>query len=1011
MNNRSLILVSIAALLCAGGAVPAGALDEPLLAPGVGAARVGALPRMGPAATLAGKSGQVTAFVEVSGARSGEDALTRLRGRDSRARLLRRTTAVPGLLVRAEAAALRELAAAPQVRSVRPATRHFRTNTGASALTGAARAWQRPGLLGDGIRIGIVDDGIDYTHADFGGSGGHAALNPAKADPRHFPTAKVIGGVDLAGDAYDPARGVPPSPDDNPLSCGGHGTHVAGSAAGFGVRQDGSPATDPATEDSAGLRIGPGAAPRAKLYAIKVFGCHGGTELVTAALDHALDPNGDGNTADRLDVVNLSLGSDFGDPDSPEAEFVRRLTEAGSLVVASAGNGGDLYGASGSPGNTPEALTVANSRDDHLLRDAAAVTAPAELAGQRVGQFSLSYPGYDRLDLTRPVVVLPGNPDGCREYSAAETAAVRDKLVWLDWDEDGAQRACGSPPRATWAQQAGAAGVLLSSTVDDFGAGISGVPEIPVFQFTRSSGAGLAEAARAGTLRVRLSAGGRNAVPVRKPELADTISPSSARGVHFPAVKPDLAAPGETIASAASGSGTGVSVQTGTSMSAPHVSGLAALLRQRHPDWTPAQLKAALMNTAAADIRDQSIVEGPRRVGAGRAQILPALETELLAYAEDAPGAVSVSFGTVPTREPMSLSRNVLVRSTGAARTVRAEYLRATTMPGARFRVEPSQFQVPAGGAARVTVTLEVEPEVLRRTLDPTVPATQEGLPRQFLPDVSGRLLLTPDTGPRLRVPVHAAPKPVARTGMEVLRSGDRRLLRFTGDGLNQGSGSPGYRSLAGVFELHGSSDGELRRVGATSTAPLEGPRGLVGFGLAAKRDWALLGGPVTPYVEISTVGDARPEFRVTATRVPGTDLLVARTDDLTTGERPLIVDVQPLNGLGGDTDANLYDSNVVVLPVSLLALNIAPEATAAPLTYTAGVHGPWGDSAISPPMAFDPLRPKVFTKGSGAPALVYAAQPGNSLILQQQGAGWPELLVLHHHNRSGERDRVLPSA
>ncbi|MGO1051161.1 S8 family peptidase [Crossiella sp. CA198] len=1010
MNKRSLALLSLAALLCAGGAVPAGALEEPLLAPGLGTPRVGALPRMG-ASTLAGRSGPVTAFVELSGARAGEQVVNRLRSRDARSRLLRRTTAVAGLLVRAEAAALRELAGSPEVRSVRPATRHFRSNAGAGPLTGAVAAWQRLGALGEGVRIGIVDDGIDYTHADFGGTGSFAALDPAKADPRFFPTAKVIGGVDLAGDAYDPVRGVPPKPDDNPLSCGGHGTHVAGSAAGFGVRKDGTPVTGYRDLDVGGLRIGPGAAPLAKLYAIKVFGCAGGTDLVTAALDRALDPNGDGDPADRLDVVNLSLGSDFGDPDSPEALFTRKLTAHGALVVASAGNGGDLYGAGGSPGNTPEALTVANSRDAYLLRDAATVLAPQPLAGQRAGQFSISYPGYAQLDLTRPVVPLPENPDGCREYSAAETAAVRDKLVWLDWDEDGSRRACGSAPRATWAHAAGAAGVLLSSTVDDFTAGISGVPEIPVFQFTATSAAGLAEAAKAGTLRVRLSGEGRNAVPASKPELTDTISPSSARGVHFPAVKPDLAAPGETIASAASGTGSGVSVQTGTSMAAPHVAGLAALLRQRRPDWTPAEVKAALMNTAGADIRHQAAVTGPRRSGAGRAQAVAALETDLLAYAAEAPEAVSVTFGAVQAEAPVSLSRNVIIRSKGGARTVRTGYAAATTMPGARIRVEPAAVTVPAGGSAQVKITLDVEPSVLRRTPDPTVALTEDGLPRQFLPDVSGRLLLTPDTGPALRVPVHAAPKPVAHNGLELLRSGDRRLLRFTGDGLNQGAGSLGYRSLASVFELHGSSDGELRHVGATSTAPLEGARGMLGFGLAAKRDWALLGGTVTPYVEISTTGDARPEFRVLATRVPGTDLLVARTDDLTLPEGPLTVDVQPLNGLGGDTDANLYDSNVIVLPVSLLALNIAPEANSAPLSYVAGVQGPWGDGEISTPMAFDPLQPKVFTKGSGQPSLVYAAQPGNSLILQQHGVGWPDLLVLHHHNGSGARARVLPSA
>ncbi|MBP2475109.1 subtilisin family serine protease [Crossiella equi] len=989
--------MSALALAC-GGLPAAAATGDEVLAAGVGGPRTGALPRTSPY-TLAGKSGPVTAFVELSGARAGEDVAGRLRARDARARVLRRTTAVAGLLVRADAGALRELSGRPGVRSVRTATRHFRTNAGTGPLTGAVRAWQRLGLLGEGVRIGIVDDGIDYRHADFGGDGTN----------RGFPTAKVTGGTDLVGDAYDPARGIPPKPDDDPLSCGGHGTHVAGSAAGFGVHPDGRPVTEHSTVDVGTLKIGPGAAPRATLYAIKVFGCTGGTDLVTAALDRALDPNGDGDPADRLDVVNLSLGAEFGLPDSPESLFVRKLTEAGSVVVASAGNGGDLYGVVGSPGTAPEALTVANSRDGYVLRDAATVVAP--VPGRRTGQFSVAYEGYQRLDLTRDVVALPENPDGCREYSPAEAASVRERFVWLSWTEDPAQRACGSAPRATWAHLAGAAGVLLSSTLEEFGAGINGIPELPVFQFTASGGLGLPEAARAGTLRVRLTGEGRTSVPAHRPDLADTLSPSSARGFASPVAKPDLAAPGETIASAASGTTSGVSVQTGTSMAAPHVAGLAALVRQRHPEWTPAQVKAALMNTADTDIRSGGQVAGPLRVGSGRVSAMGALETDLLAYATEAPEAVSVSFGTVAVDRPVRLTRSVTVRSTGAAHVVRTGYAAATTMPGTQLRVEPAEVRVPAGGSAEVRVTLEVKPDVLRRTPDPTVAPTHDGLPRQFVPDVSGRLLLSPDTGPALRVPVHAAPKPLAHTGLELLRSEGRRLLRFTGQGLSQGAGSLGYRSLAGVFELHGTGTGELTHVGAASTAPLDGAKGLLGFGLAAKHDWALLGGQVTPYVDISTTGDAAPEFRVLATRLPDTDLLVARTVDLTTPDGPMTVDVQPLNGLGGEVDANVYDTNVVVLPVSLLALDIDPGRNHAPLTYTAGIAGPWGEGLLGPPMAFDPLQPTVVSKGSGNPALVYEATPGNSLVLQQHTVGWPDLLVLHHHNPAGQRVQVLRSA
>src|SRR5262249_12880155 len=115
---------------------------------------------------------------------------------------------------------------------------------------GAPIAWSGvAGVHGEGIKIAIIDTGIDYTHANFGGPGTVAAFDAAAAtstqpaDPAFFgPNApKVKGGTDLVGDDYDAddATSVP-VPDPNPLDCNGHGSHVAGSAAGFGVLQNGN---------------------------------------------------------------------------------------------------------------------------------------------------------------------------------------------------------------------------------------------------------------------------------------------------------------------------------------------------------------------------------------------------------------------------------------------------------------------------------------------------------------------------------------------------------------------------------------------------------------------------------------------------------------------------------------------------------------------------------------------------------------------------------------------------
>ena len=136
-----------------------------------------------------------------------------------------------------------------------------------------------------------------------------------------------------------------PTPDKDPLDEQGHGTHVASTAAGI----------------DAGY--GPGVAPDAKLYALRVFGKEGSTNLVLDAIEWAMDPNGDGYIDDHVDVINMSLGVSFGiaDVNDPEYIAVENANRAGVFVVASAGNAANESYISGSPANTDSALSVASS--------------------------------------------------------------------------------------------------------------------------------------------------------------------------------------------------------------------------------------------------------------------------------------------------------------------------------------------------------------------------------------------------------------------------------------------------------------------------------------------------------------------------------------------------------------------------------------------------------------------------------------------------------------------------
>ncbi|MEO6086507.1 MAG: S8 family serine peptidase, partial [Umezawaea sp.] len=638
---------------------------------------------------------------KVVGALRGKDAATREVGKTS--------NAVSGVVVTADAAKVRELTALPEVKAVRLTVPKVVQNASSVQLTKALKVWQQTGRLGAGMRIGIVDTGIDYTHADFGGSGtvaAYEAIDRTAVDANVFPTAKVVGGKDFSGDDYDarfPEKSTP-KPDGNPLDCASHGTHVAGTAAGFGENADGSTFTgDYAGLDAdalADMKIGPGTAPKASLYALKIFGCEGSTNLTTQALDWSLDPNGDGDFADHLDVVNLSLGSDYTGQDDPDSLFVRKITAAGVLVVASAGNGGDFYDVGGSPANTPEALAVANTRDAFAILDG------VEAGGEtRPGQYSQNYTGYSTLDLTEDVVALTGAGDGCQPFSAADQALVAGRFAWLEWDDDDTTRKCGSAGRTDNAHAAGAVGVVLSSKRDNFLAGIAGNAAIPVFQLTGTATAGVRAALDGGTLQVRMTGALRNTVPTTTPTLADTITPSSSRGSRGPiAAKPDVAAPGDTILSADVGTGTGAASKGGTSMSAPHVSGIAALVRETHPDWSPEEVKAAVMNTAGADVKSgddntDGFTEAPMRVGAGRVDARAAVDTEVLAMVQDNPGSVGVSFGPVEAAGPVSLTKTVkLVNKGTRPHLVQTSYQATTSVPGVVFDVSaPAVRLAPRG--------------------------------------------------------------------------------------------------------------------------------------------------------------------------------------------------------------------------------------------------------------------------------------------------------------------------
>jgi len=180
-------------------------------------------------------------------------------------------------------------------------------------LIRADKVWALLGTRGQGVKVAIIDSGIDYNHPALGQGFG--------------PGFKVIGGWDFVNN------------DADPFDDAGHGTHVAGIVAGQ---------SDQIT----------GVAPEVSLLAYKVLNAsgNGNNSDVLAGIERAADPNGDGNTSDHADVANLSLGGG-GNPDDPLCVAIDNATAAGVTFAIAAGNNGVFHGIA-SPGTARSAITV-----------------------------------------------------------------------------------------------------------------------------------------------------------------------------------------------------------------------------------------------------------------------------------------------------------------------------------------------------------------------------------------------------------------------------------------------------------------------------------------------------------------------------------------------------------------------------------------------------------------------------------------------------------------------------
>jgi minor extracellular serine protease Vpr len=551
------------------------------------------------------------------------------------------------------------------------------------------------GSDGTGIRIGIIDTGIDYTHADFGGSGNpadYAANNATFIEPGTFPTAKVVAGTDLVGEWYDancapvpPAWGVCssiPVPDPDPLDQAGHGSHVAGIAAGIGTS-----------------KVDHGVAPGASLLIFKVFALGSTSSAnVVAAIEMATDPNGDGDTSDHVDVINMSLGSPYGRNTNADSVATNAAASLGVIVAASAGNSGNLPYNTGSPAVATNAISVAAGNDPGISLQLAAV------AGSKNGTADGNYESLPAA--FGPGLSATGTQSGVTTFAGAACNPITANLTGMI--PLIARGTCTFVTKVRNAQNAGAIAAVVYNNVanadpitmgdDGTGANVT----IPAVMVGNADGLKIRANIAAGNTTFTLDPANQVSIPNR-------LQGFTSRGPRFgdATLKPDVTAPGGSIFSALAGSGDDGINLSGTSMASPHVAGAAAILRALHPRWSVQEIKSALMNTAT-DAERGGIPYPVSLQGAGRVRV------DLAAKAQSVVSPGSASFGVREsgTTAVQSYHMDLQVRNKGSGTKtfdVTSAFRTTSQADGSVAVVLPSSITVQKGRTATLSLDLRVD--------------------------------------------------------------------------------------------------------------------------------------------------------------------------------------------------------------------------------------------------------------------------------------------------------------
>ncbi|KAJ1899139.1 hypothetical protein LPJ66_002304 [Kickxella alabastrina] len=448
--------------------------------------------------------------------------------------------------------------------------------------TGVDRAQAELGLDGRGIKVGVIDTGVDYMHPELGGCW-------------KTPGCPFQYGSDFVGDGYDSGTTPHPKPDPDPRdTCDGHGTHVTGIIAAQGSKVK-------------------GVAPKVTLGAYRIFGCPGnGTgqsadDVILKAMEAAY--------ADGMDVINMSFGGGSGWSEDPLSVAASRLVRKGIVMVASAGNDGSngLY-TSGSPGLGVGVINVASFENwmiTSLSIDIVGVNKNTSIVHSPSGNNKYRFMFDTPADVVAPKDGA-GTVEGCAPYAEKYT----NKILLIKRGN------CTFVDKAAYAQAAGAVGVMVYNTEAELMSPTSVSPNvtIPLVVIKAEDGQGILNELQVGAVSLTAT---NHTMSVSNPA-GGQISRFSSWGpdpeLHQ---SPAVGAPGGNIFSTFPLALGGYTSLSGTSMASPYVAGMAALILQaRTKKIGVEEVRRLIVESAHPALEANSTaIMSPLRQGSGLANI------------------------------------------------------------------------------------------------------------------------------------------------------------------------------------------------------------------------------------------------------------------------------------------------------------------------------------------------------------------------------------------------------